>query len=156
VTWNEDKVSSEMIQKLIIDQGFDTANTMLRGEFAGKSADDRKSPFLSRKKREILRAILFNDIKFQLTGNREYRGTTSTQLAEILNRELSTISYHIRGLTTEWKPHPFLVSQRDESDSRSTRYFLVPPLRNLVELMLEQEHTVRTTDHLDNVLPAPS
>ncbi|MFQ5979424.1 MAG: hypothetical protein ACE5OZ_14945 [Candidatus Heimdallarchaeota archaeon] len=156
VTWNEDTVSSEMIQKLIIDQGFDTANTMLQGEFSGKSTDDRKSPFLSRKKREILRAILFNDIKFQLTGNREYRGTTSTQLADILNRELSTISYHIRGLTTEWKPHPFLISQRDEADSRSTRYFLVPPLRNLVELMLEQEHTVRTTDHLDKALPSPS
>lgn len=154
VTWNEDKVSPAMVLKLTTDKGFDIAVTMLHVELTGKSADDRKSPVLSRKKREILRAILFNDIKYQFTGNREYRGTTSTQLAETLNRELSTISYHIRGLTTEWKPHPFLISQRDEADSRSTRYFLIPPLRNMVELMLEQEHIARTTDHLSKALPS--
>ncbi|MHA2369581.1 MAG: hypothetical protein ACXADX_12250, partial [Candidatus Hodarchaeales archaeon] len=125
---------------------------MLQGEAATKLTDERKSSFRSRKKLEILRAILFNDIKYQFTGDREYRGTTSTQLAETLNRELSTISYHIRGLTTEWKPHPFLLSQRDESDSRSTRYFLVSPLRNVVELLLEQEHSIKTTEHLEKAI----
>lgn len=152
VTWNEETVSSQMVQKIITNQGYDTALTMLQGEAATKLTDERKSSFLSRKKLEILRAILFNDIKYQFTGDREYRGTTSTQLAETLNRELSTISYHIRGLTTEWKPHPFLLSQRDESDSRSTRYFLVSPLRNVVELLLEQEHSVKTAGHLEKAI----
>ncbi|MFX0117241.1 MAG: hypothetical protein ACFFB3_22030 [Candidatus Hodarchaeota archaeon] len=152
VTWNEEKISSHIVQKIITDQGFDTALTILHAESAGKVVEDRRSLFLSRKKLEILRAILFNDIRYQFTGNREYRGTTSTQLAETLNRELSTISYHIRGLTTEWKPHPFLVSQRDETDSRSTRYFLISPFRNVIELLLEPEYGVKATDQISKAV----